>query len=104
MSIKFIKSIKVLSSKTLQIFKFFYKFRKKTSFIVKIFLRIIICGGIFVSDVEIRDPFQEIRRCRRLYGVQGFPTKVVVDPQGKVAKIIVGEAPAFYDYLDEVLQ
>ena len=39
-----------------------------------------------------------------LYGVQGFPTKVVVDPQGKVAKIIVGEDPAFYDYLDEVLQ
>ena len=39
-----------------------------------------------------------------LYGVQGFPTKVVVDPQGKVAKIIVGEAPGFYDYLDEVLK
>ena len=38
-----------------------------------------------------------------LYGVQGFPTKVVIDPEGKVAKIIVGEAPGFYDYLDEVL-
>lgn len=39
-----------------------------------------------------------------LYGVRGFPTKVVVDPQGNVAKIIVGEDPAFYDYLDEVLK
>ena len=39
-----------------------------------------------------------------LYGVQGFPTKVVVDPQGKVAKIIIGEDPAFYDYLDEVMK
>lgn len=39
-----------------------------------------------------------------LYGVQGFPTKVVVNPEGMVAKIIVGEDPAFYDYLDEVLQ
>ena len=39
-----------------------------------------------------------------LYGVQGFPTKVVVDPEGKIAKIIVGEDPAFYDYLDEVLK
>ena len=39
-----------------------------------------------------------------LYGVRGFPTKVVVDPEGKVAKIIVGEAPGFYDYLDEVLK
>ena len=39
-----------------------------------------------------------------LYGVKGFPTKVVIDPEGKVAKVIVGEDPAFYDYLDEVLQ
>ena len=39
-----------------------------------------------------------------LYGVQGFPTKVVIDPEGKIAKIIVGEDPAFYDYLDEVLK
>ena len=39
-----------------------------------------------------------------LYGVRGFPTKVVVDPEGKVAKIIVGEDPAFYEFLDEVLK
>ena len=39
-----------------------------------------------------------------LYGVQGFPTKVVVNPQGNVAKVIVGEDPAFYEYLDTVLQ
>ena len=39
-----------------------------------------------------------------LYGVRGFPTKVVVDPQGNVAKIIVGEDPAFYDYLDEAMK
>ena len=39
-----------------------------------------------------------------LYGVQGFPTKVVVNPEGKIAKVIVGEDPAFYDYLDEVLK
>ena len=39
-----------------------------------------------------------------LYVVEGFPTKVVVDPEGKVAKIIVGESASFYDYLDEVLK
>lgn len=39
-----------------------------------------------------------------LYGVRGFPTKVVIDPQGNVAKVIVGEDPAFYEYLDEVLK
>ena len=39
-----------------------------------------------------------------LYAVRGFPTKVVVDPEGRVAKIIVGEDPTFYNYLDEVLK
>ena len=39
-----------------------------------------------------------------LYAVRGFPTKVVIDPEGKIAKIVVGEDPAFYNYLDEVLK
>ena len=39
-----------------------------------------------------------------LYGVQGFPTKVIIDPEGKVAKVIVGESSGFYDYLDEVMK
>lgn len=36
------------------------------------------------------------------YGITGFPTKIVIDPQGNIAKIIVGEDPAFYTYLDEL--
>lgn len=39
-----------------------------------------------------------------LYHVDSFPTKIIVDPQGRVAKVVVGESPAFYDYLDEVLK
>lgn len=37
-----------------------------------------------------------------LYGIQGYPTKIVVDPEGKIIKIVVGEDPAFYQYLDEL--
>ena len=37
-----------------------------------------------------------------LYAVQGYPTKIVIDPEGKIAKIAVGESPAFYEYLDEL--
>lgn len=40
----------------------------------------------------------------QLYGVQGFPTKVIVDPQGRVYKIVTGEDPAFYDYLREAIK
>ncbi len=38
------------------------------------------------------------------YGVQGFPTKIIIDPQGKIVKTIVGEDPAFYTLLDELFK
>jgi thiol-disulfide isomerase/thioredoxin len=37
------------------------------------------------------------------YGVQGFPTKVIIDPEGKIYKIVVGEDPKFYDILAELM-
>ena len=36
------------------------------------------------------------------YGIQGFPTKIILDPEGKIVKTIVGEDPAFYTLLDEL--
>ena len=36
------------------------------------------------------------------YGVTGFPTKVIIDPDGKIVKTIVGEDPSFYTLLDEL--
>lgn len=36
------------------------------------------------------------------YAIQGFPTKIVIDPEGKIAKTVVGEDPAFYQYLDSL--
>ena len=38
------------------------------------------------------------------YNLEGFPTKVVIDPEGKIAKVVVGEDPAFYTYLDELFK
>lgn len=38
------------------------------------------------------------------YNIQGFPTKIIIDPEGNLNKIIVGEDPAFYEYLDEILK
>ena len=36
------------------------------------------------------------------YGVQGFPTKIIVGPDGKIVKTIIGEDPAFYTFLDKL--
>lgn len=38
------------------------------------------------------------------YGVQGFPTKVLVSPEGKIADITTGENPAFYDKIRELVK
>ena len=39
-----------------------------------------------------------------LYGVRGYPTKIVIDPEGKIAKVVVGESPEFYEYLDQAFE
>lgn len=39
-----------------------------------------------------------------VYAVKGFPTKIVIDPQGKIARVVVGEDPAFYTYLDSLFK
>lgn len=38
------------------------------------------------------------------YGVQGFPTKIIVDKNGNIAAYIEGEDPAFYKKLDELFK
>lgn len=37
------------------------------------------------------------------YGVQGFPTKVIVNPEGKIANITVGEDPSFFAELGRLI-
>lgn len=37
------------------------------------------------------------------YGVQGFPTKAIINPEGKIANITVGHNPAFFEKLTELM-
>ena len=39
-----------------------------------------------------------------MYAIQGYPTKIIVDPEGKINKVVVGEDPEFYTYLDDLLK
>lgn len=38
------------------------------------------------------------------YGVEGFPTKVIIDPKGVVRNVTVGEDPAFYTTLQSLVK
>ncbi len=39
-----------------------------------------------------------------VYAVQGYPTKVIINQEGKVADYVVGEDPAFYTKLAELMK
>lgn len=39
----------------------------------------------------------------KAYGIQGFPTKVIVDPEGRIARIVTGEDPQFYTILEDLI-
>ena len=38
------------------------------------------------------------------FGVAGFPTKIIVDPEGKIVGRFVGEDDAIYKKLDTLLK
>lgn len=40
-------------------------------------------------------------RIDRQYGVQGFPTKIIISPDGQIKKIFTGEDPDFYPFLEK---
>ena len=62
--------------------------------------------GIFVKELDL--PWKHVYNPKgsteilQKYEIEGFPTKVLVDPEGKLVKIVVGEDPNFYKYLDEL--
>lgn len=39
-----------------------------------------------------------------LYAVNGYPTKCIIDPEGKIVRIFSGESAEFYTYLDDLLK
>lgn len=39
-----------------------------------------------------------------MYAIQGYPTKVIIDKEGKIVKTVIGEDPAFYTFLDKLLK
>ena len=50
--------------------------------------------------LQVRCPDEKLQTIAGQYGIEGFPTKVVIDPNGKIINTVVGEDPAFYTYLD----
>lgn len=50
-----------------------------------------------VLDTEVTDVVKN-------YGVSGFPTKIIVSPEGKIVAVFDGESEEFYEKMDELFQ
>ena len=37
-----------------------------------------------------------------IYGIEGYPTKIIITPEGKIHKIFIGETPDFYKELEKI--
>ena len=52
--------------------------------------------------LQVRCPNEQLQKLALQYNIEGFPTKVIIGPEGKIVKVVVGEDPAFYTFLDEL--
>lgn len=52
--------------------------------------------NVYNSEVGSQRIYEE-------YGITGFPTKVIVNPSGKIVNITVGEDPEFYNKLESLI-
>ena len=53
--------------------------------------------------VHVYLPQEQAQELLSAYGVQGFPTKVIVNPEGKIMNITSGEDPEFYNILAKLM-
>ena len=54
--------------------------------------------------LQVRCPDEQLQTIAAQYSIEGFPTKVIIDPDGKLVRTVVGEDPAFYTFLDELFK
>ena len=38
-----------------------------------------------------------------LYAVKGYPTKIILDKEGRILKTVIGESPEFYTFIDSLM-
>lgn len=53
--------------------------------------------------LNLRQPKEAGEQTTQLYQIQGFPTKLIVNPDGYVVNITVGEDPEFYNILSALV-
>ena len=54
--------------------------------------------------LHVYNPGNEKIDVSTAYAIQGYPTKIILNPDGTINKTIVGEDPEFYDYVKSLIR
>ena len=58
-------------------------------------------GINWINVINSKDKAKDLTT---IYNVNGFPTKIILSPEGNIVKVVVGESPAFYETLEKLLK
>ena len=54
--------------------------------------------------LHVYNPGEGVADLAVIYAIQGYPTKLILNPDGTINKTIVGEDPEFYDYVKSLIK
>ncbi len=54
--------------------------------------------------LHVYNPGDEKVDVSKTYAIQGYPTKIILNPDGTINKTVVGEDPEFYDYVKSLIE
>ena len=54
--------------------------------------------------LHVYNPGEDKNDLAVTYAIQGYPTKVILNPDGTINKTVIGEEPEFYDYVKSLLK
>lgn len=52
--------------------------------------------------INVYNPGGRDSAVTQAYEIKGYPTKIIIDPEGYVRKVVLGEDPVFYEFLKEI--
>lgn len=61
-------------------------------------------GLNWVNVISLEPVAATGKKVEQMYGVEGYPTKLLISPDGKVVNRTVGEKPDFYDIVAELMK
>ena len=57
-----------------------------------------------INWINVINSTEKSKDLTTIYNVNGFPTKLIISPEGTILKVVVGESPEFYDAINKLVK